>query len=62
VTLDRTQTAIAIGSPLIRATVRSLVAVEAGFGTTTSLRLHLHTTLGANPSSYRTTFRGEAHG
>jgi transcriptional regulator GlxA family with amidase domain len=38
-----------------------LVAVEAGFGTTTSLRQHLHTTLGVTPSSYRATFRGEAH-
>lgn len=33
------------------------VAVEAGFGTTISLRQHLHTSLGVTPTSYRATFR-----
>lgn len=34
------------------------IAVEAGFGTTASLRQHLHAALGVSPRSYRTTFRG----
>jgi len=33
------------------------VAVEAGFGTSASLRKHLQTALGVSPSDYRKTFR-----
>jgi len=36
------------------------IAGEAGFGTATSLRQHLHATLGVSPHLYRTTFRGPA--
>jgi transcriptional regulator GlxA family with amidase domain len=35
-----------------------LVAREAGFGTTASLRQHLHAVLGVSPLTYRRTFRG----
>ncbi len=34
------------------------VAAEAGFGTTASLRQHLHDTIGVAPLAYRRTFRG----
>jgi transcriptional regulator GlxA family with amidase domain len=34
------------------------IAAQAGFGTATSMRQHLHATLGISPSLYRTTFRG----
>ena len=34
------------------------VAVEAGFGTTASLRQHLHAAIGVAPLAYRRTFRG----
>ena len=34
------------------------VATEAGFGTSTSLRQHLHTAVGVAPLAYRRTFRG----
>lgn len=36
------------------------IAAEAGFGTATSLRQHLHAALGVSPHLYRTTFRGPA--
>jgi transcriptional regulator GlxA family with amidase domain len=36
------------------------IAARAGFGTATSLRQHLHATLGISPSLYRNTFRGPA--
>jgi len=36
------------------------VATEAGFGTTASLRQHLHAAIGVSPLSYRRTFRGAA--
>ena len=36
------------------------IAAQAGFGTATSLRQHLHATLGISPSLYRNTFRGPA--
>jgi len=36
------------------------VAAAAGFGTATSLRQHLHATLGVSPATYRRTFRGTA--
>ncbi len=36
------------------------VAQEAGFGTTTSLRQHLHAAIGVSPLTYRRTYRGEA--
>ncbi len=36
------------------------IAADAGFGTATSLRQHLHTALGVSPSAYRSTFRGPA--
>jgi transcriptional regulator GlxA family with amidase domain len=36
------------------------VAQEAGFGTTASLRQHLHTAIGVSPLTYRRTYRGEA--
>jgi transcriptional regulator GlxA family with amidase domain len=34
------------------------VATEAGFGTTASLRQHLHAAIGVAPLAYRRTFRG----
>jgi transcriptional regulator GlxA family with amidase domain len=34
------------------------VAIAAGFGTATSLRQHLHATIGVAPAAYRRTFRG----
>jgi transcriptional regulator GlxA family with amidase domain len=34
------------------------VAVEAGFGTTASMRQHLHAAIGVAPLAYRRTFRG----
>ena len=34
------------------------VATAAGFGSTSSMRLHLHAELGVSPSAYRATFRG----
>jgi transcriptional regulator GlxA family with amidase domain len=34
------------------------VALDAGFGTTASLRQHLHAALGVAPLAYRRTFRG----
>ncbi|GLY05406.1 MULTISPECIES: helix-turn-helix domain-containing protein [Actinoplanes] len=34
------------------------IATEAGFGSATLLRQHLHATLGVTPQSYRRTFRG----
>ena len=34
------------------------VAVDAGFGTTASLRQHLHAAIGVAPLAYRRTFRG----
>jgi transcriptional regulator GlxA family with amidase domain len=34
------------------------VASNAGFGTATSLRQHLHATIGVSPATYRRTFRG----
>ena len=34
------------------------VAAEAGFGTTASMRAHLHATLGVSPLTYRRTYRG----
>jgi transcriptional regulator GlxA family with amidase domain len=34
------------------------VAAEAGFGTTASLRQHLHAAIGVAPLAYRRTFRG----
>ena len=33
------------------------VAAEAGFGTATSLRQHLHAAIGVSPAAYRRTFR-----
>jgi transcriptional regulator GlxA family with amidase domain len=36
------------------------VAQEAGFGTTASLRQHLHAAIGVSPLAYRRTYRGEA--
>lgn len=35
------------------------IAEDAGFGTATSLRQHLHAAIGVSPSAYRATFRGE---
>jgi transcriptional regulator GlxA family with amidase domain len=37
------------------------VAEHAGLGTATSLRTHLHATIGVSPATYRRTFRGPAH-
>ncbi len=34
------------------------VAEQAGFGTPTSLRQHLHAAIGVAPLAYRRTFRG----
>ena len=36
------------------------VATDAGFGTTASLRQHLHAAIGVSPLTYRRTFRGAA--
>ncbi len=38
------------------------VATEAGFGTTASLRQHLHAAIGVAPLAYRRTFRGASNG
>src|SRR5215467_5082303 len=38
------------------------VASAAGFGTATSLRQHLHATIGVAPATYRRTFRGAPEG
>lgn len=39
------------------------IAADAGFGTATSLRQHLHEALGVTPSAYRSTFgRAVGHG
>ena len=34
------------------------VAVEAGFGTTASMRQHLHAAIGVAPLAYRRSYRG----
>jgi transcriptional regulator GlxA family with amidase domain len=34
------------------------VAAESGFGTTASLRQHLHAAIGVSPLAYRRTYRG----
>jgi transcriptional regulator GlxA family with amidase domain len=34
------------------------IAAEAGFGTTASLRQHLHAAIGVAPLAYRRTYRG----
>ncbi|WP_028646574.1 GlxA family transcriptional regulator [Nocardiopsis sp. CNT312] len=36
------------------------IAAQAGFGTSASLRQHMHVELGVSPSAYRRTFRGTA--
>ena len=38
------------------------VAADAGFGTTASLRQHLHAAIGVAPLAYRRTFRGATAG
>jgi Transcriptional regulator containing an amidase domain and an AraC-type DNA-binding HTH domain len=38
------------------------VAAEAGFGTTASLRQHLHAAIGVAPLAYRRTYRGDRAG
>ncbi|MCA2214709.1 GlxA family transcriptional regulator [Jidongwangia harbinensis] len=38
------------------------VAAAAGFGSTASMRAHLHAELGISPSTYRATFRGDGSG
>jgi AraC-like DNA-binding protein len=35
------------------------VAADAGFGTATSMRLHLHAAIGVSPLAYRRTYRGD---
>src|SRR6185312_11127799 len=38
------------------------VAADAGFGTATSMRLHLHAAIGVSPLAYRRTYRGDGVG
>ena len=55
-----TQQRVALARRLLESTDTPVerVAAEAGFGTTTSLRQHLHSAIGVAPLAYRRTFRG----
>ena len=57
-----TQQRLDLARQLLENTDRPIdrVALDAGFGTGTSLRQQLHTALGVSPSAYRNTFRGPA--
>jgi len=57
-----TQQRVALARRLLESTDTPVerVATEAGFGTTASLRQHLHAAIGVSPLSYRRTFRGSA--
>jgi transcriptional regulator GlxA family with amidase domain len=54
------QQRVALARRLLEATDTPVekVAVEAGFGTTASMRQHLHAAIGVAPLTYRRTFRG----
>jgi transcriptional regulator GlxA family with amidase domain len=54
------QQRIALARGLLEATDTPVerVAAEAGFGTTASLRQHLHAAIGVSPLTYRRTYRG----
>jgi transcriptional regulator GlxA family with amidase domain len=54
------QQRVALARRLLESTDRPVerVATEAGFGTTASLRQHLHAAIGVAPLAYRRTFRG----
>lgn len=55
-----TQQRVALARRLLESTDTPVerVAAEAGFGTTASLRQHLHSAIGVAPLAYRRTFRG----
>jgi transcriptional regulator GlxA family with amidase domain len=55
-----TQQRVALARHLLESTDTPVerVAAEAGFGTTASLRQHLHAAIGVAPLAYRRTFRG----
>jgi transcriptional regulator GlxA family with amidase domain len=57
-----TQHRVALARHLLESTDTPVerVAGEAGFGTTASLRQHLHVAIGVAPLAYRRTFRGSA--
>jgi transcriptional regulator GlxA family with amidase domain len=57
-----TQQRVALARHLLESTDTPVerVADEAGFGTTASLRQHLHAAIGVAPLTYRRTFRGSA--
>jgi transcriptional regulator GlxA family with amidase domain len=57
-----TQQRVALARQLLEATDTPVerVAADAGFGTTASLRQHLHAAIGVAPLAYRRTFRGAA--
>ncbi|CCH89657.1 Transcriptional regulator, AraC family [Modestobacter italicus] len=57
-----TQQRVALARHLLESTDTPVerVAAEAGFGTTASLRQHLHAAIGVAPLTYRRTFRGAA--
>jgi transcriptional regulator GlxA family with amidase domain len=57
-----TQQRVALARHLLESTDTPVerVAGEAGFGTTASLRQHLHAAIGVAPLAYRRTFRGSA--
>ncbi|MBB3674277.1 GlxA family transcriptional regulator [Modestobacter versicolor] len=57
-----TQQRVALARRLLESTDTPVerVATEAGFGTTASLRQHLHAAIGVAPLTYRRTFRGSA--
>jgi transcriptional regulator GlxA family with amidase domain len=57
-----TQQRVALARHLLESTDTPVerVAADAGFGTTASLRQHLHAAIGVAPLAYRRTFRGSA--
>jgi transcriptional regulator GlxA family with amidase domain len=57
-----TQQRVALARQLLESTDTPVerVAADAGFGTTASLRQHLHAAIGVAPLAYRRTFRGSA--
>jgi transcriptional regulator GlxA family with amidase domain len=57
-----TQQRVALARQLLESTDTPVerIAAEAGFGTTASLRQHLHAAIGVAPLAYRRTFRGTA--
>ena len=56
------QQRVALARRLLEATDTPVeqVAADAGFGTTASLRQHLHAAIGVAPLAYRRTYRGRS--